>query len=926
MKTILNIKTLIIIFGLFALIPVSYAQKDKNREKDFGPIEKSLGIYDRAGGLHNASNLGLFFENRGKLYPRRLSQGPSLEFPINSGKQYLYRGNIFIGIPGNVVQGRFTTNEEWEAAYGYHNRQLAKIAFSDNPNSWGPNGWPVKDADGNPIIKSDQDSYCVYNDSTNALGALGIEVHQIGYAYGVNFAKNLLFFKYMVVNKGSKTLDSLYFSKYFDVDVGNISGGDPEYADDRVGFDRQKNFVWYYDDGVSNEWPGGKTGMVGLVFLKTPVVNGKELGITDFHYSLYDDDSDIDSVQYGIMSSNRNLYNSNIGNKYFHIGSGSDIHFDDPNTIPASGMDLVTYNSSGPYTLPVNDTLVFYTAFVAGETKAELDKYLNEAFRILQFDFEISKPPITPTLNVFSGDKKALLYWDDKAEASKDNYSGEYDFEGYRVYRSLDKGVNWQLLQEYDIPKNQIGADRGLQYSYTDTTVTNGIEYWYCVTAYDRGDSSVPSLESPKGTSINAQNTKAAVPRTEAIGRTAVTGDQVLHTGPGNYPMTVNPVDNDSLAGNSYKVGFTYTSRQEIGKPIMRCEIIINDSSKTEMNKWGIQWTGPKTFWIIDYRTGDPTSQAEIAYANGKLFPIIKGPNANTPALGFRLFGPAANAPIDSLPRKDDLLTISFSNRAVRNGSDTVIHPRPVDIDLPQATSDGVVFTMMKKDVIEDVSRVGGTDNITIDFTVSDETMVKNEHYLVSVNKNGKSDGQGFVEILVRGAAQDTVLRADSLFNLGTFNFNGIQGRLTFPAATPPSPGNIFAVKSVIPKAPNLMDTYSFSILGSKYDRVAAERDKSKIRVVPNPYVVSSLFEPEFGELRREPLRRIQFINLPVECSISIFTVDADLVKTIQHSSTSGTAEWDLRAEGGREIAPGIYLFVVKAEGFEYLSRFAVIK
>ena len=98
------------------------------------------------------------------------------------------------------------------------------------------------------------------------------------------------------------------------------------------------------------------------------------------------------------------------------------------------------------------------------------------------------------------------------------------------------------------------------------------------------------------------------------------------------------------------------------------------------------------------------------------------------------------------------------------------------------------------------------------------------------------------------------------------------------------------------------------------------------IKVVPNPYIVSSLFEPEFGELRKEPLRQIQFINLPVQCTIRIFTIDADLVKTLYHDSNSGNEHWDLRAEGGREIAPGIYIYIVKTDKSEFMSRFAVIK
>jgi len=35
---------------------------------------------------------------------------------------------------------------------------------------------------------------------------------------------------------------------------------------------------------------------------------------------------------------------------------------------------------------------------------------------------------------------------------------------------------------------------------------------------------------------------------------------------------------------------------------------------------------------------------------------------------------------------------------------------------------------------------------------------------------------------------------------------------------------------------------------------------------------------------------------------------------------------WDLRGTGGRVIAPGVYLYLVRAGSAEKLGRFAVIK
>ncbi len=920
---------IIILLLLTAAFNLSFAQngiKEKSKEDKIHNIEKISGISDRAGGLHNASNIGLFFENRGKLYPRRITQGPSGEFPINSGKHYIYRVNPMVGVPGNVVQARYTTNEEWEAVSGYHNQAGSRVAFSDNPKTWPATGWPVKDANGNPVIKSDQDSYCVYSDSTNSREQLGIVIAQTGYSYGVGFAKNLLFFKYEVINKGQKNLEGLYFNLYTDLDIGNISGGQPEYSDDKVGFIKDKNFMYFYDDGVSNEWPGGKTGQFGVVFLQTPEVNGRQLGITDFHYNLYDDDTDIDSIQYQIMSSSPVLYNSSYHDKFFHIGNNPDLHYDDPSTIPAAGLDMVANAASGPYTLNVGDTLTFLTAFVAGENNNELMYSLEQAYRILEYNFELSKPPVTPNLTAFTSDKKVTLYWDDIAETSLDNFSGEYDFEGFRLYKSLDKGVNWELISEYDV-KNGIGIDAGIQYSYTDTNIINGLEYWYSVTAYDRGDSSVQSLETPRGNSPDAVNIVSVITSSNPLGRTPVSQGEIINSGTGNsnYTLQIQSADNESLANNNYEIGFTFVSRQEKGLPKVTAKMLVTDSSIIGVNKYGIEFINHNSFHLIDYSTDEYHLPDPKSYRNNATYSIIREPGKPA-ALSLQLFGPEPNAPADQLPKTGDLLTVSFGIYAVKNGTDTVIYPRPFEIDQLHSTSDGIVFKLTPPNPIQDVSRVGGTDNFEIQFSVGDELNLQDQTYLISVENRTVQNGDGFITLQIKNTEQEILTQIDSVYNLDVIEFFGLSGKVEFTPGNPPSPGNAISVTTILPKPIKLNDAYNFNLTPAKFDKQIVQQNISDIKVVPNPYIVSSIFEPEFGELRREPLRQIQFINLPGECTIHIFTVDADLVKTIYHNSNSGTAIWDLRSEGGREIAPGIYMYLIKTGNTEYLSRFAVIK
>jgi len=915
MKRVLYLQ---IISILLLFISTGFAQYDKDVE-DRDPLQKILRIEDRAGGTHNASNIGLFFENRGKLYPRYLDWGPSGEFPINSAKHYIYRINQFVGIPGNVVQGRFTDNEEWEAAYGNHNSDTTvRIPFSDDPNSWNTKfGWPVKDADGNNIILSDQDSYCVFNDSNNTVSILGIQLAQTGYAFGTNFIKNTLFFKYELTNTSQNTYDSLYFHLHNDIDVGDVSGGLPEWGDDKMNFIKSQNLIYFYDDGVSGEWPDGKTGFFGVMMLKTPEINGAQLGITDMHYMLYDDDdlSDKDSIQYQYMSSDSNLYNSPDGDKYFHIGNNSNIHFDDPGTIPASGMDIQGHISSGPYILGPTDTLVFYTAFVAGDTYDEMINAAIVAQNAVDANFNLPKPPSRPKLYSSNGDFKATLYWDDTAELSFDEFSG-YDFEGYRLYRSKDRGVNWDKIAEFDLV-NTTGINTGLQYSYVDTTIVNGIEYWYSITAYDRGNSTIESLESPIGNTLEAINTVLVIPRSDAIGRTAVSAIEVvnLNTGNSNYSLDASTVDDETLAGNEYKTTFNFVPRKEVGDLATNVSILVTDSNATKPYKYALEFTSPN-FFDLKNVTLNTVIRSGYPYQFGGRDLVITGDG-----LRISMRDTLGTEP-EFRPEQGDVITINYAMTVVRNELDSVINKRPHQLEQVQTTTDGISLQLVEPDIIKSVSRIGGTDNIEMTFEVADASLVQEKIYIASVEGNGFVDNNGFVLLSI----SETNIQLDTLFSFDTFTFDGIEGQITFPTNSPPATGNRFSVETIKPVQPNIKDSYSFKIKGAQVDPQRVASELVKIRVVPNPYLVSSLYEPEFGELRREPLRQIQFVNLPPECTIYIFTIDADLIKTIEHNATNGTETWDLRTEGGRELAAGMYIYVVKTKDSEFKERFAIIK
>ena len=111
-----------------------------------------------------------------------------------------------------------------------------------------------------------------------------------------------------------------------------------------------------------------------------------------------------------------------------------------------------------------------------------------------------------------------------------------------------------------------------------------------------------------------------------------------------------------------------------------------------------------------------------------------------------------------------------------------------------------------------------------------------------------------------------------------------------------------------------------------------------KVAVVPNPYHVdidytkgiaweTPKYAPAAGWTERD--RRIQFINLPPKCTIKIYTLGGELVKTIEHDDPlRGWEDWNLISRVNQTIGSGIYIFSVKdhTTGKIQVGKFIVIK
>jgi hypothetical protein len=892
-------------------------------------LGKETSIVDRGGGTHNKSNIGLFFENRGKLYPRQYSQGPSGEWPIGSTHQYIYRANVMVGRPNNVIQGRYTTDEEWEAVAGYTNRDSAKIAFSDNPGAWPKAGWPVVDASGKPVFVSDQDSYCVYNDSTNTRGIMRLEMRQTGYAFSLKLVKDMLFYTFTVVNRSSRTYDSLYFDFYLDCDVGDNDGGVNEYGDDKAAFDKPLQLLYFYDDGVSAEWPGYPTGYFGWTVLKTPQVGGIERGVTDFHYNLYNDDMDRDTVQYGIMSSAPSLYASSLGPRYFHPGANlPNLHFDDPATLPPTGADLVANLGSGPYTIAAGDSLTFVTAFVAGVTLADIKTAAQRAYDLMAAGFASPQPPPAPQVTVTPGDRNVLIRWDTRSEDARDRLTGRLDFEGYKLYKSIDRGQHWDQIDRNVQPTigadpvplsvfdriDGIGPDNGLQHSYLDTAVVNGFEYWYSVTAFDQGDSLVASLETARGNTAGEINLGIAFPRSAAAGRFPVGTLAAAQSGTGssNVKIIVAPSDVPEAASKTYVIRFAPIPTIERGNLRTLLGVTQDSATASSGHAFALVFTSTAAFRVRDLTAGTVLA-ASVPY----------DPAGTTAAMGgLRVSMHDTAAFPDQRPEAGDSIVVR-PGIAVAVGGTDVLPLRPFGYGTRYATSNGVVITFSPPEPVRSIVQKAGTKPVTVQAVVTAADSVTDDVYSVVLASVYTNAAKTYANVTVSKTGNVVVAQKDSLLSGGTLRIPGITLTVTF---TSPDAGSRVDVETAKPRPLTYQDAFTFTTTGASVDAGLEANSLERIKVVPNPYLIGSAYEQEYGALRREPIRQLKFNNLPSRCTIYIFTIAGDKVQTIEHNSTNGTETWDLKGAGGREIAPGVYIYLVKTDTAQRISRFAVIK
>jgi len=97
--------------------------------------------------------------------------------------------------------------------------------------------------------------------------------------------------------------------------------------------------------------------------------------------------------------------------------------------------------------------------------------------------------------------------------------------------------------------------------------------------------------------------------------------------------------------------------------------------------------------------------------------------------------------------------------------------------------------------------------------------------------------------------------------------------------------------------------------------------DLHNIKVVPNPYHDKSIKFNWPGEQNK-----LLFINLPLKCTIKIFTVTGDLVKTIEHNNGTTEESWNQITQDNQLVFSGVYIFYVESDMGNKTGKFVVVR
>ncbi len=809
---------------------------------------------------------------------------------------------------------------------------------------------------------------------------LGIDMYLTVYAWNYPTNRDIFFLLYKVKNVSGDTLKNMILGVVMDADIG-------DYTDDMVGLIKDKLFlegtpdsfrvrdVGYNYDNNAQETPGslwqsGRPGAIAYKFLESPRVGPNDttrLGMTAFKRFTIQIDPVKDPDQYLTLAGYD--YRTRIKSPY--------------DSLDLTPADKRFIQCSGPFILPPDSVANITVAVIAAEYPGSggspptiwdtlpLARVAAEAQFIYDQGWLLPEPPPNPNVRLIPGDKKITVTWDNLSELVPDKFYKvasrpdttqpsynpdykEYDFEGYKLYRSDDNGVSWVLLTQCDVVNGTqfedtltaeslrtVANDTGLFYSYVDELVANGFTYYYAVNAYDynflrfRDTLGVVSIE-PFSLESGLKYI-GVIPRSEPVNmpppaplvvEQKVPTDTSLKVG---LEILADIVEPPLITGKKYDIQFLEPTPEYI----TWIEVVTNPQTGKDslIIRSGVQ---PKyRYSVIGVDTVDNAVIYDTVIKNsGYLYNIQTAAKKIYGAPIFDGVKLTHEIKMERPPKFIDSVKVISGQYPVDSLS-FQFQPIPVVWSYR-----GCDFRIVWKGSLPDSLTVEVTDiGTNKDIPYTDYRYNNQENDSVVNVKRG--NGWNFSRYSYSTVPSKYLRETDQyLFICGqtiTFYYGG----------NPPRPLPIGSLRNFIqpediwiaygPRGYARAPTGCLYELKTDSAILEFKKDttyKLNVIVTPNPYIVTNRWEQNKYE------RQIAFSRLPAECTIRIFNLAGDLVRVIEHKESSerrtdptnpitndlgGTEVWNLLNRSEALVASGVYIFYVESNVGKQVGKFAII-
>lgn len=649
--------------------------------------------------------------------------------------------------------------------------------------------------------------------------------------------------------------------------------------------------------------------------------------------------------------------------------------------------------STGPMSLKKGETQRFSMAIIIGENRNDLILNSITSVRILEADYRFAQPPAKPIVQAVAEDGRVRLYWDAKSEDSVDPLTQEKDFEGYKIYRSRDfnfsdvytitdangvpflgqaledpntgKRAQFDLINEYSGlaqreydgrgVKYFLGDNTGLKHEYVDSTVQNGITYYYAVVAYDHGSPDLPPTETQSviqqdpltGELIFDVNTAAVTPGPKSRGilspEVGMDGSPTSINSDATGKILIKVLDDLSVVDKYYKIEFNEAKKYSVlDSTGVETSFISKDTILVSLPNDNLQFGSVQVFddnnnlvepasYIVNHISGQIAGSQTGNLAAGKTykvyyryFPILNSSLLNSEDGNPTFDGLRVFVQNDSL--HFDAENTKFIHTADVTVLDTIFYPALIGVvNLRTKISADWEIRWNDTDTLSDGSWKYAdtvttlTGKFALPFQIfnvtanAPATFVIDE--LVPLKKNNKRWDWGEGIVLQPQGATNAATSYEVILSLDK----------SAPIIKLPKNGDVFQIKTRKPFDPG--DIFTFETKKAVVSNDVVKQSLGDIYVVPNPYVAYSNSENPGRTISKRGDREIQFRNLPQKCTIRIYTITGELVDTIEKEDNTSMASWDLLSSEGMRIAYGIYIFHVDVpQAGEKIGRFAVIK